>query len=302
METPTFNNKKERIDFLVENKDILIAQKKAEMKRADGVFHFKVNDKLITSKADISQIDLTNTNALNVKAIINTTNIMDSHDDVHIPGLWTKSLQENKNIMHLQEHDMSFKSIISSDEDLEAYTKYYNWTDLGFDHQGQTQALEFDSNVKKSRNEYMFNQYANNHVKNHSVGMRYVKIFLAVSDPDYPQEFEVWNRYINTVANAELAIEKGYYYAVTEARIIEGSAVPIGSNHITPTRSVTPKTEQLTKLELELKELKNIINVLKEPQPEPVTSTQIDSTQKEIDFLKNVINNLKSKKWTKKKN
>jgi hypothetical protein len=282
--------KKERIDFLVKNKDLLIAQKKAEMKRADGVSYYKMNNIKNINKADISQIDLINTNVISVKAIINTTNVMDSHDDVHIPGLWTKSLQENKNIMHLQEHDMSFESIISSKEDLQAYTKFYDWSELGYDFEGQTQALEFSSNVKKTRNEFMFNQYANNYVDNHSVGMRYVKIFLAVSDPDYSYEYEIWERYIDSIVNRELPIELGYFYAVTEAKVIEGSAVPLGSNHITPTRSVTPK---LTKIEQELKELKNIINVLKEPQQEPVTSTQIDSTQKEIDFLKNVINNLK---------
>lgn len=280
------------IEQIVKNKDLIIAQKKAVMKQADSVYYYKVNDKHIdANKSDISQIDLTNTNVLNVKAIINTTNIMDSHDDVHIPGLWTKSLSENKNIMHLQEHDMSFKSIISSNEDLDAYVKFYNWADLGFDFPGQTQALEFDSNVKKSRNEYMFKQYANGYVKNHSVGMRYVKIFLAVNDNTYLEEFEVWSKYINQIVNADLAIEKGYFYAVTEAKVIEGSAVPIGSNHVTPTRSVTPKI--LTELEKELNTLKQLIKVMKEPQQEPVTSTQIDSTQNEIDLLKNLISNLK---------
>ncbi len=297
MEMPTFKNKKEKIVFLVANKDILIAQKKAIMKQADGITHFHVNDKLMdATKADISQIDLTNTNALIVKAIINTTNIMDSHDDVHIPGLWTKSIQENKNIMHLQEHDMSFSSIISSNEDLQAYTKYYNWTDLGYDFQGQTQALEFDSNVKKSRNEFMFEQYANNYVTNHSVGMRYVKIFLAVNDPEYIEEFETWSRYINSVVNAELAIDKGYFYAVTEARIIEGSAVPIGSNHVTPTRSVTPKIEEieikLTEQEQEIKTLKEILNKI-EPLIEPDKSTLIkDSTHSDLELLKSLSNNL----------
>lgn len=296
MEIPTFKTKKETVKFLVENKDLIIAQKKAVMKKADAVFHFKVNDTVMdANKADISQIDLTNTNALNVKAIINTTNIMDSHDDVHIPGLWTKSLQENQNIMHLQEHNLAFKYIISSKEDLSAYTKYYNWTDLGYNYSGQTQALEFDSNVKKSRNEFMFKQYANNYVDNHSVGMRYVKVFLAVNDPEYPEEFEVWNRYANSVVNLELAIEKGYFYAVTEAKIIEGSAVPIGSNHITPTRSVTPKIEEIeTKLseqEEEIKTLKEILNKI-EPLIEPGKSTLIDNSTQDLDILKILSNKL----------
>ena len=276
--------RKERIDFLVKNKDLLIAQKKAEMKRADGILHYKVNDIINTNKADISQIDILNTNALLVKAIINTTNVMDTHEDVHIPGLWTKSLQENKNIMHLQEHDMSFGSIISSKEDLQAYTKFYDWKDLGYDFEGQTQALEFLSNVKKTRNEFMFNQYANNYVENHSVGMRYVKIFLAVDDPSYAYEYEIWERYIDSIVNRELPIELGHFYAVTEAKVIEGSAVPLGSNPITPTRSVTPK---ISKLEAELNEqkelLEQIINNIKKPN-EPVSSTQV--TLNDIELLK----------------
>lgn len=288
-------SKEDNIKFVIENKDVLIAQKKAEMKRADGVCHYKVNDRLIDiNKSDISQIDLINTNALNVKAIINTTNIMDSHDDVHIPGLWTKTLQENNNIMHLQEHVMSFDSIISSGVDLSAYTKFYDWKDLGYEYSGQTQALEFESIIKKSRNEFMFKQYANNYVNNHSVGMRYVKIYLAVSDEYYTDEYDIWKKYINQIINAELAIDKGYFYAVTEARIIEGSAVPIGSNTITPTRSVTPKMEEL---ELELNEQKNKIKLLKEilndinkPQIEPDNSTL--STYSEVDFLKQINNNL----------
>lgn len=287
--------KKDKIAFLVQNKEDHISQKKAKTKEADGVLYYKLNDTIIdtVSKADISQIDLTNTNALNVKAIINTTNIMDTHDDVHIPGIWTKSIQEAKNILHLQEHDNSFRSIIASGQDLNVYAKYYDWRDLGYDYDGQTQALEFDSNVKKSRNEFMFNQYANNYVTNHSVGMQYVKIFLAVDDPDFPNEHEVWNRYIDMIVNKELPIEKGYFYAVTEAKIIEGSAVPIGSNHVTPTRSVTPK---LTQLELELQEQKEILNrilnkINGDKPSEPGTSTQNDDTY--IDLLKQINYKLK---------
>lgn len=279
-----FSSKKEMLKELVSNKETLIAQKKAQIKQADGFVYFSVNDALKTiNKSDVSQIDLINTNAVTVKAIINTTNVMDSHEDVHIPGIWTKTLQEAKYIMHLQEHDMSFKSIISDGNDLEAYTKYYDWKDLGYDFEGQTQALEFNSNVKKNRNEFMFKQYANGHVRNHSVGMQYVKIFLAVDDPDYPYEFEIWERYINSIVNRERAIELGYFYAVTEAKLIEGSAVPLGSNHITPTWSVSPKSKVETELEETKEILKQLIKKL-EPQ-EPETSTQ-KSTYNDIELLK----------------
>jgi hypothetical protein len=73
-------------------------------------------------------------------------------------------------------------------------------------------------------------------VKNHSVGMQYVKLFLAVNDERYEEEFKVWEKYINLAVNKEVAIEYGYFWAVTEAKVIEGSAVPIGSNTYTPTQ------------------------------------------------------------------
>ncbi|KKK49589.1 hypothetical protein LCGC14_3133520, partial [marine sediment metagenome] len=42
------------------------------------------------------------------------------------------------------------------------------WSELGFDFEGQTQALVFESTIKKERNEFMFKQYAKGFVKNHS--------------------------------------------------------------------------------------------------------------------------------------
>ena len=170
-----------------------------------------------------------------VKAVINTTNVIDSHDDVHLPGLWDKSLKENKNIMHLQEHQMKFDSIISDCKDLKARVETKHWKELGFGFKGDTQALIFDSTVKKSRNKYMHTQYAEGHVKNHSVGMRYVKLSLAINDEDAGSNFDTWEKYIDQIANKEIAEAQGYFWAVKEAKVIEGSAVPIGSNQFTPT-------------------------------------------------------------------
>jgi len=47
--------------------------------------------------------------------------------------------------MHLQEHKSgSFDKIISSGADLKAYVKDYSWKDLGYDAEGETQALIFE--------------------------------------------------------------------------------------------------------------------------------------------------------------
>lgn len=140
-------------------------------------------------------------------------------------------------IMHLQEHEMEFESIISSGNELKAYTKRFNWSELGYSYVGTTEALMFDSTILKKRNEYMLNQYASGWVVNHSVGMYYVKIDLAINDENSPNEFEAWKKYYPQIANQDLADQIGYFWYVLEAKCIEGSAVPLGANACTPTLS-----------------------------------------------------------------
>jgi hypothetical protein len=224
------------IDFLVKNKRSLIAQKRATLKYADGVACVNIapNAPDVAYKAN-GVINTDGVDVISVKAVINTTNIIDSHMDLHAPGLWTKTLKENRLIMHLQEHKMTFDSIISDGEDLKAYVKDFTWSELGESYNGTTQALMFDSQIKRERNPYMFEQYAKGRVRNHSVGMQYMKIFLAVGEKKYEEDYAIWEKYYPIIANKEVADEMGYFWVVTEAKAIEGSAVPLGSNRATPT-------------------------------------------------------------------
>jgi hypothetical protein len=236
LEIPNYETKKELLDFLVTHKETLIAQKKSILKEADGIGSYYEQEqelKSVNKAQDGSDMSI---NEIKVRAIINTTNYLDSHKDVHIKGIWQKSLKENKRIMHIQEHmSSSFDKIIASGDDLKAFTKTMTWKELGYDADGTTQALVFDSVVKESRNPYMFNQYKQGFVENHSVGMRYVKIELAINDKDYPTEKGFYDKYITEIINRKEAEASQYFWVVTEAKVIEGSAVPFGSNPITPT-------------------------------------------------------------------
>lgn len=238
LDIPTFKTKKELFDFLVENKSLLESQKRSSLKEVDTIpFYFipELDVKFVNKSSDESE----NPNEINVKAIINTTNILDSHGDVHIKGIWNKSLKENKRILHVQEHKSNeFDKIISSGEDLKASVKTYSWKQLGYDVEGKTQALVFDSVVKESRNAYMFDQYSKGYVDNHSVGMRYVKLAFAINSDDYPEEKAVWDKYYEQIVNKADVDAQNYFWAVTEAKVVEGSAVPMGSNPITPTMNI----------------------------------------------------------------
>lgn len=170
--------------------------------------------------------------------VINTTNLMDSHGDVHLKGIWNKSVKEQKNLLLLQEHKMSFDKIIS--DNVKAKVEKYHWSDLGISLNGDTEALVFEVELQKERHPFMFEQYLKGYVKEHSVGMRYIKVLLAINSTEkyYREEKEVWDKYISEIANKEVAEEQGYFWAVTEAKIIEGSAVVKGSNPVTPTLSI----------------------------------------------------------------
>lgn len=253
---PNFSSDTELFKFLHENEEVLKGQKLAQMKFADGVSFSPVElrDSFLNSNKSDTDTNIELKNELSVKIVINTTNILDSHKDVHIPGLWNKSLKENNRILHLQEHrSQQFDKIISSGDDLKAYTKQYDWKDLGYNVNGKTEALVFDSLVRKNRNEQMFKEYAAKRVTNHSVGMRYVKIVMCVNSEDYGAKYEAFQKYKEYIVNKD-AIGK-YFWAVLEAKVIEGSAVPLGSNPITPTLE--------TKNQLQLNTIKQKADLMK---------------------------------------
>lgn len=239
MDIPTFESTELLHDWMIENKSALIATKKMQTKAADAVFYTIESDTTdITNKSEGESED---PNMIRVKAVINTTNILDSHGDVHLDGIWNKSVKEQKNLYLLEEHKMSFRTIIS--DEVKASVEEIEWKKLGVKAPGTTQALVFDATIKRDRNEYMFEQYSKGFVKNHSVGMRYTKIELAINNKDYKEEFRVWEKNIDKVINRKDAEAQGYFWAVSEAKIVEGSAVPLGSNTATPTLSVEQKNE-----------------------------------------------------------
>lgn len=245
---PHFATKKELFAFLKKNHDVLLVEKKAVLKHGDGIpfigKSFFDPDKEGANKAMLNDPSILMVrDRIGVKVVINTTNLMDSFSDVHIPGLWKKSLSTNKLLMHVQEHTLTFDHIIADGAELKATTEMMSWKSLGYNFKGETEALVFESIILKERNPFMFKTYGNGRVKNHSVGMRYISLVMCINDPEYGAEYEAWQKYFPIVANADAAENQGYFWAVKEARAVEGSAVPIGANFATPTLDVSTDKE-----------------------------------------------------------
>lgn len=262
-----FASKEDMFKALVENKSAIMALKKAAVKFSDG-FNFgyvETSDKYEVVKANepVMNPDLSE---LKVKVVMNTIGLYDSHGDVHIKDIWKRTLShKSTGLLHLQEHKRSFEAVISNTA--EAYVKTVSWKSLGADYEGSTQALIFESTVKASRNPVMFDQYKNGWVNNHSVGMQYVELHMCInSEERWSEDYKKnWDKYIEYVVNKEDVEASGYFWAVTEAKLVEGSAVLFGSNFITPTLE---------------NNMKNAIDAPSEDN-EPPQGTQTDE-QKEI--------------------
>jgi hypothetical protein len=154
---PDFADKRQLIDWLISNKSVLLAQKKSAIKHADSISYYPqiVNEKGEVTKAEGISQDATK---LKVRSIINTTNLFDSHGDVHIDQLWNKSLKETKGLYLVNQHNFTFEGIIS--DNVKAFAKQMTWHELGLNFEGGTQALVFDSVIDKAESPEMFDRYS----------------------------------------------------------------------------------------------------------------------------------------------
>lgn len=242
---------KDFIKDLVENKDKYASLKKATIKLCDGSVTGVINNIIENKSFNKSAND---TGIINKIIIGNTYNWMDSHSDVHKAGVFAKSIKERKsNIFHLVDHEYKLTARIGEPNDI--YEKNIRWKDLGVDKAGETEALFLDSSIYKSYNERIFNDYSNNKIQQHSVGMQYTKLALAVNDEEYEEEYKLWKSVIDSVGNKDVAIDKGFFWYVSEAKLIEISAVLLGSNELTPT---LPAAQEKVKLGVDSEKMKAI--------------------------------------------
>lgn len=233
IDTSKYSTKKELFDYLVLNKSELFEFKKNEVKFCDGFGLGEFEGRMLKA-LNTNYTDNIESGSIKRTVIGNTYNWMDSHDDVHLDGVFSVSIKERMNkIWHLHDHEYKLTAKVGTPTKI--YEKSVAWVDLGVNKMGETMALFMDSDIKKSMNENIFLSYLNGEIDQHSVGMRYVKMDLAINDEDYKTEHATWKGYVDRIGNKEKAVEKGYFWAIKEAKLIEISAVLEGSNELTGT-------------------------------------------------------------------
>ena len=228
MIVPEFKTKKEMFEYLKSNKKELLSIKKASFKSfvtSDGLTY---SPKLFASKAD------NDTSESITKHIVgNTYYWMDNHDDMHVKGIFTKSIQETKKIFHYHDHVNQLTAQVGKMQ--EVNETVVKWRDLGADKDGETISLIGKTKVLKSFNEMIFDMYKDGEIDQHSVGMIYVNLSMAINDPEQKEEFETFEKYYPLMGNPERADKRGFFFVIHEAKLIEISAVTRGSNELTGT-------------------------------------------------------------------
>lgn len=236
---------KQNLLYIKQNKDLILTKKLNALKNADNCLFLggvSVAEEKVNKAASIEE----DSQFLNVKIVANSCGIIDSHLDCHISGLWKKTISENKVNRLLNNHRYDFNSVIadSINDDLKVKTEKVPLKSLGISKDEDTECLICDVKINRKRNAEMFKNYEKGYVLEHSVGMRYVKIVLCVDDEskEFEEEKKAWDKYYKQVINKEVADEKGYFWAVLEAKLIEVSAVVMGSNSFTPVlEEIEPK-------------------------------------------------------------
>lgn len=242
-----FRTKAELFKYLVENKADIIAFKKSALKYSDVVcfspefdaevvgFDKEKGDAHVIVKTKYPYENNEDKGVLKRTIVANTYNWMDSHSDVHLSGIFSESIkQKGTKIFHLNSHVLDFSAKVG--KPTAVYEKQISWRELGQGKTGMTEALFVESEIRKSYNETMYNAYLSDEVDQHSVGMQYVKIALAVDDKEnYPKEYEEWQAHIGKIGNRQAVEKQGFFFAVHEAKLVEVSAVLLGSNELTPT-------------------------------------------------------------------
>lgn len=234
IQIPEFGSKNELHNYLRRNKKSLISQKKSLPIYSEPSFF---SPQIVHSKFESFKNNdpvLEDVDSIRVKVVANSANWVDSHMDMIVDGAPARSIRERKNLIpHLHDHLHLMTAEVGDVQDI--YLADISLTELGLDMKGATECVIMVSDVKKSMNEKVFNRYKDGKVKQHSIGLQYVRLELAIDDSESEKEYSFFKDYYDKAINKDKIDEYGFFWVVQEYKLIENSAVLFGSNELTPT-------------------------------------------------------------------
>ena len=249
-----FNSKTELFKALKENKDLIIESKKSEIyKSHEKGLSIVTNQNAITKFSEATKSFEMDSNYYYF--VVNSSNILDSHSDMHINGNWEKTVKEQQGKTYLVfDHELKRSEIIAMKKDVEMFTAEIPFKALGKNYDGNTYCLIYK--VKKTA---IVNPEAKEwlevgHDFEASVRMQYMDIDIAIdsTNPDMAKEKTNFDLYFPVIANKEDFEEIYYFWIIKQAKnVMESSLVMFGSNGATGriTENLEPEKSTLEYIE-----------------------------------------------------
>jgi len=265
-----FESKTELFKALREAKETIIASKKAV------VYNCKSEDnkggipvKIIDAQKLQAQCKGLDIDDDYYYIAVNTTLILDHHEDLHVNGIWNKSAKDQqKKVYLLWDHELKGTMTIVRKEHIEMFVANISWSLLGRTYAGETEALIYKFRKDKVIDERAKEWLDSGDEIQASVRMRYITILFALnSDEREDKEFKKnYNKYIGLIANKDDFKEILYFWAVLEAaNVYESSLVPFGSNSVTGQVKIsepplgTPNKEEPLQNTLTVEEFRELV-------------------------------------------
>lgn len=189
-----------------------------------------------------------------IEVVANVPLFLDSDNDVVMPNAFEF---EGYEYPQLDSHDRS--SIAS----LIAWGKFsyrdIAKSELGLSDDSNTQALIFNSEITPEQHPIAFNKYRTGLIRQHSLAFLYKELDFACNEEgeEWVEAKAIWDEVYPQLLNKELADNRGCFWAVRKGEIREITSCIFGASKVTPTLSVTEKTEAETETKKTLFTYKN---------------------------------------------
>lgn len=232
----SYASKEDMFKDLLLNKELIIGEKTAQVYKS-----YEKGVSVLTNQKEIIKA-LETTKDFNADPeyyyfAVNSSNILDSHLDVHVKGNWDKTVKEQQRKVFLVfDHTLKRSEIIAMKDDIEMLTAEIPFSLIGKDYEGNTYCLIYKVAKSKIANKEAKDWLEQGYSFEASVRMQYVKIELAAntSDSNMVKEKETYDKYIQVIANKDDFEDIMYFWVVKEAKnVYESSLVMFGSNNAT---------------------------------------------------------------------
>lgn len=232
----SFESKELLFKDLQANKQEILDFKKAQILKScdkDNATNFKP---ILLSKS-LEQIKSFEVDNDYYYIAVNSTNILDSHSDLHVKGIWNKTVKEQQGKNYLvSDHKLEIDKVIAKSKDVEMFTAEVPFSTIGKEYDGTTEVLIYKVAKDKIINPLIKEWLDSGDEIQASVRMQYVSIDMALNSTDKRDVYEkkVYDEYIDKIANKSDFESIDYFFVVKDAKNVrESSLVLFGSNGAT---------------------------------------------------------------------